>query len=160
MSRLVTALRAVVPDFARHPLTWEDFEATCAQERLTVDVRPWRYDEQLFRRQRRIVLDAKLAPTYRLFAAWHAIGHWVLHPGDEAYYLERGWLSPIERQASLVGLLALIPWNERPAVPHPRACDGRGGPPHVRAARVGRPPSIVRASSLVVQNRHTARRCA
>jgi len=117
MSRLVTAFRAVVPDFARRPLTWEDFEATCAQERLAVDVRPWRYDEQLFRRQRRIVLDAKLAPTYRLFAAWHAMGHWVLHPGDEAHYLERGWLNPIERQASLVGLLALIPWTKGPPYP-------------------------------------------
>lgn len=114
---LVARLREAVPAFNTRPLTWADSEAVCSQERLDLVVRPWRYDEQFFRRARRIVIDAKLAPRYRTFAVWHALGHWFLHPGDEAYDLERGWLSPIEREASLVGFLALAPWPASPPYP-------------------------------------------
>jgi hypothetical protein len=98
MSRLVTALRAVVPDFARRPLTWTSRRPALRSVRRSTSapgVTRAALPPAAADRPRR-----QAHPTYRLFAAWHAIGHWVLHPGDGAYYLERGWLTPVERQAS------------------------------------------------------------
>jgi hypothetical protein len=124
---LVLAMRRLVHDFGQRRLTYDDFLAVCAREGIDHhehDVGP---DERLLRGdlRPRISLRRGLAPRYRTFVAWHALGHYVLHPGPSTYYFERGWLDAVEAEASTVGYLALAPWPAGPPYPELRGvrCD-------------------------------------
>jgi hypothetical protein len=116
-------MRRLVPEFARRPLTWDDFTGVCRAEGIDVGFHEGEPDERLMRGdlRSRISLRRRLRPTYQLFVAWHALGHYVLHPSPSTYHFERGRMDSIETEASLVGLLALTPWVAGP--PYPRLHD-------------------------------------
>jgi hypothetical protein len=119
---LVTALRRLVPDFGRRRLTYDDFLTVCHREGIDITERDDGPDERILRGdiRPRISLRRGLAEDYRTFVAWHALGHYVLHPGPSTYYFERGWLDAIEVEASSVGMLALLPWPDGPPFPELR----------------------------------------
>jgi hypothetical protein len=112
-------MRRLVPDFAHRRMTYGDFLDACVRERITVDVRPYLFDEYLTRHRRpRIILNAGLSEPYRVFVAFHALGHWVAHPGPREFYLgSPGWLDITEIEASTLGLLAVQPWPTGPPYP-------------------------------------------
>jgi hypothetical protein len=121
MDALLATLRQTIPGFCERTLTYEDFLAACKREGIAVEVRPYLFDEYLSRRGRRprITINAGLAPLYKTFVAFHALGHWFAHPGDQEFYLgSPDWLHRVELEASTVGFLALSPWPNGPPYPH------------------------------------------
>jgi hypothetical protein len=117
---MVALLGAKIPGFGQRRLDYGDFLAVCRRERIRVETRPYLWDEYLNRWGSRptITLNTGLTPTYKTFVAFHALGHWFLHPGDIEYYLgSPGWLDQTEIEASTVALLALNPWPAGPPYP-------------------------------------------
>ena len=114
-----------VHDFGRRVLTFEDFLAAADAEGIVVELRKHPLDEQLVRKPlAKIILNAGLSERYRTFAAFHALAHWLGHPGRTDFYLgSPGWLDAIEVEASTIGYLAIAP--------HPK------GPPYPRLVRAG-----------------------
>jgi hypothetical protein len=113
-------MRRVMPDFARRRMTWGDFLDVCQRERIRVEVRPYLFDELLSRHGRwpRIIINAGLQEAYRIFVGFHALGHWVAHPGPREFYLgSPGWLDITELEASTIGYLALAPHPAGPPYP-------------------------------------------
>jgi len=117
MDALLARAASALPGFGHRPLTYDDFLATCRAEGILVDVRASLFDEYLTHRGRRprITLTVGLAPIYRTFVAFHALGHWLAHPGNQEFYLgSPGWLHRVELEASTIGFLALAPWPGPP----------------------------------------------
>lgn len=116
--RLITAMQRFVPDFLRRRLTYADFLNACRRASIRVAVQPYLFDEYLSRWGRsRIILNAGLAEPYRTFVGFHALGHWVAHPGPREFYLgSPGWLDKTELEASTLGYLAIAPV---PGPPYP-----------------------------------------
>src|SRR5689334_305933 len=87
MDALLDTLRRAIPGFCERALTYDDFRAACKREGIVVEERAYLYDEYLSRRGRRprITINAGLAPLYRTFVGFHALGHWFAHPGDQEF---------------------------------------------------------------------------
>jgi hypothetical protein len=112
-------MRRLIPNFNTRPLAYADFLAVCGQLGILVEEKPYLFDEYLSRwgRRPKIIINAGLTPLYRAFVGFHALGHWVAHPGGRDFYLgSPGWLDKTELEASALGYLAVAP--------HP------GGPPY------------------------------
>jgi hypothetical protein len=112
-------MRRFMPDFARRRMTYADLLEVCRREGIVVDERPSLFDEMLTRhgRRPRIILNAWLSEPYKIFAGFHALGHWVCHPGPREFYLgSPGWLDATELEASTIGYLAIDPY---PGPPYP-----------------------------------------
>ena len=56
-----------------------------------------------------IFLNDQLRGPYRLFAGFHELAHYWLHPSHVRMYLGYGWEDMIEREADVVAACALIP---------------------------------------------------
>jgi hypothetical protein len=111
--------RERIPDLGRRRLTHQDLVQTCAREGVQLRLEPALLDERLTRRggPPTITINAALMPDYRVFLGFHALGHWLFHPGSKEYYLgSPGWLDKIECEASTLGFLALFPY---PGPPYP-----------------------------------------
>ena len=130
MDAHVAIARREIPGFGQRQLIYADFLACARAQGITVDVRPYLFDEYLSRRGRhpRITLTVGLAPLYKAFVAFHALGHWFGHPGDQEFYLgSPGWLHTIELEASTIGYLALAPWPGGPPYPRLEKAHTEGG---------------------------------
>lgn len=130
MEHIVEMIRQRIPDFTERAMTFDDFLGACGLDGVGVEVREYHLDEQLRREPTpRIVLNARLAPAYRVFVAFHALAHWLGHPGRQEFYLgSPGWLDTVELEASNIGLLAL---------------SAHKGPPYPRLAK-----AVIRAEQL------------
>jgi hypothetical protein len=101
---LLAALRRAIPGFCERALTFKDFRACCKREGIQAEERAYMFDEYLSRRGRRprVTINAGLAPLYKTFVGFHALGQWFCHPGDQEFYLgSPGWLHRIEARNSL-----------------------------------------------------------
>lgn len=117
---LIHLMQQKIPGFGLRVLTFEDFLATAAADRITVELKQHPRDEHLIRKPpAKIILNAGLSEKYRTFAGFHALAHWFAHPGHVEFYLgSPGWLDAVELEASAIGYLAIAPHPEGP--PYPR----------------------------------------
>ncbi len=116
-----TRIAELVPDFGKRQMTWADFLVACARGRITLETRPLSFvDGKTFGRvpSARILIDSRLPDPYRVFVAFHELGHAVSDPVPEhvlrldshADYLE---CRRLEAAADAIGLRALIPSARR-----------------------------------------------
>lgn len=125
MDQIIALVQEKIPGFGHEILRFDDFLAACDVDGIGVEIRAFGRDEQLRRDQRRIVLNAGLAGSYRTFVGFHALAHWYAHPGQQDFYLgSPGWLDTIELEASTIGFLAIAPPRE-PGPPWPRLTRAR-----------------------------------
>lgn len=95
----------------KRPLTIEDFDQYCYEEGIWVYKVPLKHDEGMFFRFRErpvIVLNKRLAPGMLVWAAFHELGHYCLHP-PELQYFAAGTTDKANYEANFLAAIALIP---------------------------------------------------
>ena len=112
---LAERVRRLVPDFGQRPMTWGDFLAACKRGGIAFDLRKGlnrvRGDGVTLLGGARILIERDLVDPYRVFVAFHELGHAVSdhrhiefdRPGDMRAHRRQ------EADANAMGLRALVP---------------------------------------------------
>jgi Zn-dependent peptidase ImmA (M78 family) len=109
--KIITQLNAEIPGYNERPLTYADFEDLCQRDGIItfehkMPARGWYFmmDEQPF-----IVINRSIFPGHKTFVGFHEYFHHKYHPGGYHYYNAIGVNNKIERQASAIAAVAIIP---------------------------------------------------
>jgi Zn-dependent peptidase ImmA (M78 family) len=96
----------------KRPLTYEDFEAACEQQEITVQRAPIKTLGMYFvcDDQPVITLSTKLHGVRLWLVAWHEMTHHLLHPPGLRCF-SRGTVSKLEAQAQVIGICSVIDEN-------------------------------------------------
>jgi len=122
VSEIIDQLSSEIPGYNKRPLTYRDFEDLCHREGIVafehrMPARGWyftMYDHPF------IVINRKLLSGHKTFVGFHEYFHHRFHPGGYHHYHTIGVNDKIERQASALAAVAIIPTE------HLRADIGRG----------------------------------
>ena len=108
---IIEKLMAVIPGYNVRALTLADFEALCARDGIVALVhrmpaRGWYFvkDDVPF-----IVINNRLSAGHRAFVGFHEYFHHRFHPGGHHHYTAIGIKDRIEREASTMAAVAVVP---------------------------------------------------
>lgn len=114
MNLLLAAIKREFPDWNRRAFTMEDFYRYCRRKGIKVHEMPMLVAALygVKRGRPHIYLDSRTKGVARLHAAWHELGHYLLHtpPYESVTYYYR--LRPQTREeieADAFAIVALIP---------------------------------------------------
>lgn len=130
IAALVGAMRERIPDFGTRRMTYSDFLAVAGRDGLTVELtdRPTYCSAgELRRLPPRILVEAGLLEPYLVFAAFHALAHWIGHPRELRDYHEARLGQLVEHEADTIAYLALVPHPAGPPYPALDTCDHYAG---------------------------------
>ncbi|MEW6613993.1 MAG: ImmA/IrrE family metallo-endopeptidase [Thermodesulfobacteriota bacterium] len=108
---IIYSLESKIPKYNKTPLNYDDFESLCEKEGIiTYQCKiPWNGWYLVIDDHPCIIIKKRLMEGHKTFVGFHEYFHFKYHPGTTHFYLARNWLSKIERQASILAALAIIP---------------------------------------------------
>lgn len=108
---IIEKLEAVIPGYNVRALTLADFEALCVRDSIVffehrMPARGWYFVRQDVPV---IVINSRLSAGHRAFVGFHEYFHHRFHPGGHHHYTAIGLKDRIEREASTMAAVAVVP---------------------------------------------------
>ena len=108
---IIEKLTAAIPGYNIRPLSLVDFEALCARDGIVtfehrMPARGWYFVKEGVPF---IVINRNLSAGHKAFVGFHEYFHHRFHPGGHHHYLRIGIKDRIEREASTMAAVALVP---------------------------------------------------
>ncbi len=108
---IIEKLTLAIPGYNERPLVLSDFEALCAREGIVtfehrMPARGWYFvrEEVPF-----IIINKRLSVGHKAFVGFHEYFHHRFHPAGHHHYLRIGMKDRVEREASTMAAVAIIP---------------------------------------------------
>jgi Zn-dependent peptidase ImmA (M78 family) len=108
---IIEKLRTVIPDYNVRALTLSDFEELCVRDGIVafehrMPARGWYFVKDTIPF---IVINRRLSAGHRAFVGFHEYFHHRFHPGGHHHYTTIGMKNRIEREASTMAAVAVVP---------------------------------------------------
>ncbi len=108
---IIEELQTVIPGYNVRPLALADFEALCARDGIVslehrMPARGWYFVKEGVPF---IIINRRLSAGHRAFVGFHEYFHHRFHPGGRHHYTSIGMADRIEREASTMAAVAVVP---------------------------------------------------
>lgn len=116
MRRILSQVRALIPQFGICSLSFSDLRAECERRDICLYESPLEWLHGCAwsdPRGTRICLNRNLYPEAKLLAGWHELAHVLLHPIETSVLLSLGrWTNrnKWEAEADAVAVIAVLPF--------------------------------------------------